>query len=199
MTASISTWWEAMSAIEKVYWCVAIPASVLFIIQIITTFFIGDFDSVEADGDADVSVDSDSGIPFQFLSFKNLVAFFTIFGWVGIACLHRNLSIPLSIVIATVSGLAMMAVMATLMYFMGKLAESGGLELKNARGKTGTVYLTIPASRSGMGQIQINVQGFQTLDAMTDDPEAIPTGSLVQVNDVISNGILLVSKSYQKQ
>ena len=196
MILNISSWWEPMDTILKVFWCIAVPFSLIFIIQMILTFFGGDFDSGEADGNADLAVDSDSGIDFQFLSIKNLIAFFTILGWVGIMCINGNLNPVVSTFIATASGLLMMVIMATLMYYMGKLTENGTLDLNNAKGKIGSVYLTIPAKRSGMGQVQIKVQGFQTLDAVTDG-EAIPTGAIVEVIEIISNEILLVKVSGQ--
>ena len=86
--------------------------------------------------------------------------------------------------------------MASLMYFMGKLNENGALNLKKSIGKTGSVYLTIPAKREGTGKVQINFQGFQTLDAMTDNENEITNGSLVEIIDIINNEILLV-KSIQ--
>lgn len=195
MILDISVWWEAMNVMEKIYWCIAIPFSLLFIIQVILTFIGGDM-GVEAEGDADMYVDSDAGIDFQFLSIKNLIAFFTIFGWVGIVCIESQMSISLTLLFSVLSGLVMMLIMASIMYYMGKLAENGSLDMKNAKGKTGSVYLTIPANRKGMGKVQIKVQGFQTLDAMTDGEE-IPTGSVVDVIEIINDDILLVKISGQ--
>jgi len=147
---------------------------------------------MEADGDSDVSVDGDSGIDFQFITLKNLVAFFTIFGWTGIACIGGGLEAGIAVVISTIAGLFMMALMASIVYFMGKLTDSGTLNLKNAIGKGGTVYLTIPANRSGLGKVQIKVQGLQTLDAMTDNEAEIKTGSIIQVSEILNNEILIV-------
>ena len=79
MLLSISETWQSLELIEKIYWCFAIPFSFIFILQIILTFFTGDIDAGEADGDADASVENDTGIDFQFLTLKNLIAFFTIF------------------------------------------------------------------------------------------------------------------------
>lgn len=184
--------WQTMEFIEKFYWAFAIPFSLVFIIQIIMTFFGGDIDATESLGDADGSIDSDGGIDFQFLTIKNLVAFFTIFGWTGIACLSGNLGSGLTILFSTLAGLTMMIIMATIAYFMAKLAEDGTLVLSNAIGKSGTVYLRIPANRSGMGKIQITLHGLQTLDAVTNNNEEIKTGAMVEVIDVINNEILLV-------
>ena len=89
----------------------------------------------------------------------------------------------------------MMLIMASLVYYLGKLNEEGTLDINNSIGKIGTVYLRIPGDRKGMGKVQIKVQGFQTLDAITDDLEELPTGSVVEVIDIINNEVLLVSKS----
>ena len=89
-----------------------------------------------------------------------------------------------------------MVVMAAIHYFMSKLADSGTLEMKNAIGKTGEVYLTIPARKTGSGKLQVKVQSsVRTLDAMTDELEDIKTGSIVEVVDLIGENILMVRRS----
>ncbi len=195
MLLTISESWQSLDLIEKIYWSIAIPFSFIFVIQIILTFFGGDIDEIEADGDSDVSVEGDTGIEFQFITLKNLVAFFTIFGWAGIASLDGGLGISKTVIISTLSGLVMMTIMASIVYFMGKLTDSGTLNLNNAIGKTGSVYLTIPAKRSGLGKVQIKVQGLQTLDAMTDYEEDIKTGGVVDVIEILNNEILVVKPS----
>lgn len=195
MLLTITESWQSLMLIEKIYWCIAIPFSVLFVLQIILTFFGGDADGMDADGDSDVSVDHDTGIDFQFITLKNLVAFFTIFGWAGIACLDSGLGIGKSVIISTISGLVMMTIMASIVYFMGKLTDDGTLSLRNAIGKVGSVYLTIPAKREGMGQVQIKVQGLQTLDAMTDNEEEIKSGAIIEVVEILNNEILVVKPS----
>lgn len=195
MLLTISESWQSLMLIEKIYWCIAIPFSVLFIIQIILTFFGGDMDGIEADGDSDVSIESDHGIDFQFITLKNLVAFFTIFGWTGIACLDGGLSVGKSVLISAIAGFVMMAIMASIVYFMGKLSDDGTLRLKSAIGKVGSVYLTIPAKRGGMGQVQVKVQGLQTLDAMTDSEEDIKTGAVIEIVEILNDEILVVKPS----
>jgi len=177
MILSISEWWPTLGALEKVYWIIAVPFSVIFILQTIMTFFIGDVHDVDAGGDVDASIEGDHGIGFQFLSMKNLVAFFTIFAWSGIACINSGVSVPLTLLISISAGLLMMVIMALLIYFMWKLTDDGSLQLVNAKGKIGTVYLTIPPKRSGMGKVQVSVQGLRTLDAMTDNEEELKTSN----------------------
>lgn len=194
---SLNTWWENLSSIQMIYWIITIPASLVFIIQLVLTFFGADADGdgLDALGDADLSVESDTGVGFQFISIKNFVAFFTIFGWVGLACMYGNLPNWLTLIISTASGILMMLIMASIYYLMGRLTESGSLNMKSAIGKTATVYLFIPEKRKATGKIQINLQGYRTLDAMTDDDEVIPTGAIVQIVDILNDEILLVKKS----
>lgn len=193
----INTWWDSLTILQMIYWAITIPASLVFIIQLAMTFFGSDADAdgLDAIGDADLSVDSDSGVGFQFISLKNFVAFFTVFGWAGLACVYSEMPGWSTVLLSTIAGIIMMLIMASIYYFMGKLSESGTLNIKTAIGKTATVYLFIPEKRKATGKVQLKIQGYRTLDAMTDDDELIPTGAIVQVIDIINDEILLVKKS----
>ncbi len=186
--------WSEVGLFEQIFWIVTIPSTVVFLLLLILTIFGSEMDTdVDTDVDGDIS-DGDS-IPFQFISLKNIVAFFAVFGWSGIGFIHAEIKSWLVILLAVLCGLLMMLLMATLFYLMSRMAESGTLIMKNAIGKLGEVYLVIPAKRAGLGKVQLNVQGsLQTLDAITDDFEKIPTSSIIQVIDVIDDHILLVKK-----
>ena len=192
MEISSETWWSALSVAEKVYWLIALPATAVFLFQLVLTFLGGDTDHMDISADHDVAFDSDHGIGFQFLSIKNLVGFFAIFGWTGIAMLSGGKGLGTAIIISVIAGFTMMVIMATIVYYLGKLTEHNTLNLDNAKGRIGSVYLRIPAERKGMGKVQINVQGFQTLNAITDSKEEIKTGAVVEVVDSIDNEVLLV-------
>jgi hypothetical protein len=193
---SILPQWSQIGIFEQVFWFITIPATVFFLILLALTIFGGETDAgMDVNTDVDGEIADGDSIPFQFLSLKNIVAFFTVFGWSGIGLINAGLASWLVILIAFICGFLMMVLMASLFYFMSKLAESGTLKMKNAIGKLGEVYLMIPASRGGMGKVQLNVQGsLRTLDALTDDLEKIPTSSIIQVVDVIDDQILLVKK-----
>lgn len=188
----MADWWLTLTLAQKIFWCIAIPFSLLFIVQTILTFTGLSAEDADATGDSDASIHGDTGIDFQFLTLKNLISFFTIFGWTGIVCLGSGMTLFPSVVVAFVAGLVMMLIMASLIYGMGKLSDDGTLKIRNAIGKSGTVYLPIPPKRGGTGQIQIKVQGLQTLEAMTDDPDGFKTGQVVEVIEVLKGDILLV-------
>jgi hypothetical protein len=188
--------WSEIGIFEQVFWVIAIPATVIFLILLILTVIGAETDAgVDATTDVDATIADGDIIPFQFLSLKNIVAFFTVFGWSGIGFINAGLETWLVILLSFACGFLMMVLMATLFYMMSKLAESGTLKMGNAIGKLGEVYLVIPGNRGGMGKVQLNVQGsLRTLDAITDDQENIPTSSIIQVLDVIDDQILLVKK-----
>jgi hypothetical protein len=144
-------------------------------------------------GNVDSDIEGDTGIGFQFITFKNLIGFFTIFGWSGIACIDAGLSNPITIVISLICGLIMMTIMATMFYYMAKLSDSGTLNFKNAIGAVGEVYLTIGANRSSLGKVHIKIQGaLRELEALTDADVNLKSTSVIKVKDVTENGILIV-------
>ncbi len=185
-------WFTALTLFEKIYWVVALIASAILVILLILTLLGGDAEDMDA-GDVDADVEGDYGIGFQFLSFKNLMGFLTIFGWSGIACLDGGLSKGLTVLISVVCGLLMMFAMASLFYYLGKLQSSGTLRLKSALNQVGEVYLTIGAGRSKIGKVSITVQGtLRELEALTDEEKDLVLGNVVRVKDITENGILIV-------
>ncbi|WP_159022089.1 hypothetical protein [Formosa sp. L2A11] len=188
----MNNWFSALEPFEKVYWIIALTASVIFIILTLLTFIGGEFDET---GDVDADIEADTGIGFQFLSFKNLIGFFTIFGWTGISCIGNGLSNGVTILISSICGLIMMLIMASLFYYLGKLNSSGSLKIKNALNQIGEVYLTIGANRSRIGKVHINIQGgMRELDALTDDASELHQGDIIIVTEVTGTGILIVNK-----
>jgi len=186
-------WFSNLELLPKIYWFIALIGSLIFIIVLILTFIGGEVDDID---DVDAEIDGDTGIGFQFLSFKNLVGFFTIFGWSGIACLDAGIGTAMTLIISTICGLIMMTIMASLFYFMSKLSDSGTLRMKNAIDAIGEVYLTIGAARSKLGKVSIRVQGtMRELDALTDSLSDLKTGTIIKVVDVTQNGILIVDQT----
>jgi hypothetical protein len=83
---------ECINSAEQVFWLIAIPFTLIFIIQLLMTIIgVSSDHGLDNFGDSDMNVDSDAGIGFQFISLKNFIAFFTIFGWTGLACLDGGL------------------------------------------------------------------------------------------------------------
>lgn len=188
----LSSWWQSLPAFEKIFWGFAIVFTLLFLIQTIVSFAAGDGDVTT--GDADMAVDHDGGIDYGFFTIKNFIAFFTIFGWTGIALSKGDVSKPITIVVALLAGLAVVSVMVLIMRSMNRLRQSGTFQISQSLHKTAETYLFIPAARNGFGKVHIRVQGsLRELKAVTDDTGDIPTGKLVKVTGIIDENILLVT------
>lgn len=181
-----------MTTFELTLWITALIGSVVFLLLFVLSLFGADSD---VDTDVDGDIEADHGIGFQFFTFKNVMAFFTIFGWTGIACLDAGLGMLPTVGIATVAGLIMMTLMAAIFFWISKLAEDGSLKIQNAVGAVGEVYLSIGAKRSKMGKISVDVQGSRReLSALTDEDFDLKQGDVIKVINVVSGEILLVEK-----
>lgn len=185
-------WFSTLEWFPKIYWSIAIIASLNFIVSIVMSLIGGDADELS---DVDAEIDGDTGIGFQFITYKNLVGFFTIFGWSGIACIDEGFSKPTTIIISLICGLIMMAIMAAMFYYMRKLSDSGTLDYKNALDQIGEVYLTVGANRSKIGKAHVRIQGaLRELEALTDSETDLKTGTVIKVTSVTPNGILIIEK-----
>jgi hypothetical protein len=192
MEASYSDWWNGLSLVLKIYWGIAIPFTVFFVLQLILSFLGHE----SHDLSHDAQHDADHGVGFQFFTLKNLIGFFTIFGWTGIASIDGGLSTTMSMVLATMAGLSMMTVMAGLFYLLMKAQADGTMKFDKAIDQVGEVYLTIQSKRGGLGKVQVNVMGvLRTLDAMTDDEADLLTGKIVTVSSIAGDNILIVTSS----
>ena len=190
----MTEFFEGMNTLEKTYWITALIGSVIFIFIFIMTFIGGDMDG---DMEADMSEleADDGGVGFQFFTLKNVVAFFTIFGWTGVTCLDNGISSGTTLIISVIAGVIMMFATSALFFWINSLAESGTLRIKNAIGQIGEVYLSIGANRSKIGKVSIKVQGsLRELEAITDEEEDLKTNTVVEVVEIISTELLLVKK-----
>ncbi len=190
----ISSWWSAMSGFEKIFWAIALLFSVLFLIQTVLSFIGGD--GAESLGDSDSAIAHDDGMDQGFFTIRNMIAFFTIFGWTGIALIKGGSSKVLVVGAALAAGIAIVLVMMFLFRSMSKLKQSGTLQIKNAFGIIAETYLKIPGRRNGFGKVHIKIQGsLHELQAITDDEHDIATGKLVKVISAVNDSVLVVTSN----
>ncbi len=186
----MTEWFSELTSFEKVYWIITTISTLIFIFVLIGTFVGADGDDL---GDADAEVDADTGVGFQFFTFKNTVAFFAVFGWSGISCLDAGYSKSTTVIISMLCGLVMMTLMAVLFHYMKKLNDSGTLNMNNALDSIGEVYLTVGANRTSIGKVQVKVQGaLRELEALTDYDTDLVQGNVIKVIEVTNNGILII-------
>lgn len=187
----MADWWQAIPAFEKIFWYFAIPFTIILSIQLILTFIGVDFH----DGDTDFHDGDDFLTGFRLFTLRNFIIFFTGFGWAGIFAVNAGFSMILTVFFAFLIGLILMFMVALLFYLVTKLTQTSNISLTNAMNTVGRVYLPIPGKRSGIGQVQLTVQGsIREVQAVTDD-DNLPTGTPVTVTEVLNDEILVVKKS----
>jgi len=182
-------WWTSLDLYLKIMWGIAIPFSVIFIIQTIMTF-IGMGDHGDISGDA--GADADMGMPFHFFTFRNLVNFFLGFAWTGISFYEFIGNKAWLTLLGVFTGLLLVTIVMILLYALSKATQSGNIDINNAVGQTATVYYTIPAAGKGCGKVQLSVQqAIREYDALSESDEPIPTGRMVRIKSVIDANTLL--------
>lgn len=186
----MSEFFSELSTLQLTFWITALVGTSVFSLLLVLSFF-----GVDSDADVDTDIEGDVGIGIQFFTFKNVMAFFTLFGWTGIVCLDNGYSSGLSITMATIAGVAMMVLLSFIFFWISKLAENGTLKISNAIGKVGEVYLSVGSNRSKIGKITIDVQGSKReLSALTDSGVDLKQGDVIKVIEVVSGEILLIEK-----
>lgn len=201
----MTVWWESLPFLQQLFYYCAIPSTLILVIQTILSILGIGNDDLDIDTDMDVDTDFDSDVitadaiesasSLRFFSIRGIVAFFALFGWVGVVLAGQGVNTALVIIIAFISGLIGMFIIALLFYSITKLQCSGNLKIKNAIGQIGQVYIPIPANMSGKGKIQVTLQdSLSELYAMTEENEKLATGSMVLVVDAIDANTLLVEK-----
>ena len=209
-------WWNSLSVAAQVFACIAVPASLVLLIQTVLMLIgIGSegadgdggafsqmFSFGEAEGDAEMpdeipdgDVDPAGLDALRIFTVRGIIAFLVVFGWVGFVMTEAGVKLFISIPVAFVCGFAMMLLLALLMNAVMKLRNEGNLDNRNALGVAGKVYLTIPAKRQGEGKVNIMLQGsYVEREAVTDADEDIPTGSEVVVTGISGQTTLVVMK-----
>jgi len=181
----------SMDGAQQFYWYIAIGASVIFIIQTIMTFIGADADTGV---DADFEGDLDGGdSPFQLFSLRNLINFLLGFGWTGASLYGVIENNTILGIVAGLIGVLFIAIFFFLMKLLMRLAEDNSFKIEDTIGKTGDVYMNIPAAKSGKGKVFISIKGStHELSAITTSNDDIKSGSLIKVLS-IEGDILVVT------
>jgi hypothetical protein len=136
------SWWGAMSSVEHVYWIIAIAASTILAVQLIIACISGLEFHIGSDlGSHDVG-HHDIDMPhFQLLTVRNIVAFFALFGWSGLAFYHGGFHIGVVILLSFICGFIMMVITALIFLALSKMQSSGNLDYAAAKGLKAVAYL----------------------------------------------------------
>lgn len=160
-----------------------------------------DFDGgAMGDFDGDGHLDHGTGVHdhgstwlFGVISLRTVVAAVTFFGLAGLAMDGAEQNGWIAFVVAIVAGAAAMFIVHFLMRSLHQLSQDGKMRIRNAVGRTATVYIPIAAHNASAGKIQIRMQGrLEELAAMNGTNETLSTGTKVRVVAIVTGSTVQV-------
>lgn len=198
--------WFMSDPLRAVLLLVAVPSTLIMIIQTILVF-IG-----MADGDADVDMPDDNGIDGVFgdnspevsdmdigdtglrlFTVRGMVAFFSVGGWAGLSAYSLTDNALAAIITALIFGTLALLLVAWFFKWAASLNANGVMNVDSAVGKVGEVYITVPANMSGTGKVNVIIQQrLSEMDAVTNCDRPLKFGERVKVTGISMGNTLIV-------
>ncbi len=173
-------------------YCAAIGGTFLVLQFLLLLFGLGGDTDTGSGHDLGHDVGHDQGAFLKLFSLQTLTTFATFFGLVGMATENAGWS-PLSVTLtAAVAGIGALWVVARLMRGLAALQSDGSVDLQNAVGHSGSVYLRIPPQGHGHGRVMLTVQGRTVECRAVSRALEIPTGAQVRVLEHTEDDVLVV-------
>ncbi len=194
-------WWNELLLIQQIFALIAIPSTLILILQTVLLLFGIGGDS-DTDVDTDIDVDGidggDDGL--ALFSIRGILAMLCVTGWSGVALLETPLPQIVSVLIALLLGIGVLVAIAYLMKAVLKLQSSGNIDYGNCIGQIAQVYIPIPPNGTASGKVTLTVQEkYIEATAITAAPEVLKTGSYVRVVSTNETGTLMVEPIHQNQ
>lgn len=192
-------WWNGMELIGQIFALIAIPATLVLVIQTVLLLFgIGDddldLDGVDVTGDGIGDTPGDGGGDgLALFSVRGVMAMAAVGGWSGLVMYEAGINVTVTVLLALAFGFMALVGIAFFMRLAMRLQQNGTLDLGYAIGRVGTVYIPIPENMSGNGKINLAMQErFIEVDAMTTAERRLSTGESVRVVSTNENGMVVV-------
>ena len=179
-----------VTGIDMLFAASALVGGILFVLYFFL-LMIGGIATDVFDGLFGIDVDMGADASFKALTFQGIMAFLMFFGLAGLYVTKSGGGPTPAILAGAIAGGASMYSTGKLFELFVNLQQDGTVELSEAIGSKGQVYLRI--SDEGVGQVTVEVNEAQrTFNAKSEDGAGIATGDFIEVVDTI--GEVLVVK-----
>lgn len=190
-------WWNNMDLIGQIFALIAIPSTLILLVQTVLVLFGGDGDmddGIDLNGNGMADTPGDGGADGMALfSLRGIMAMASVGGWSGLVMHEAGINMVITIILAVAFGFLALVGIAWIMKLSSKLQSSGNIDLGYAIGKVGTVYIPVPPSMKGSGKVNITVQErFIEVNAVTTSDRKLTTGESVRVVATDETGMLVV-------
>ena len=179
-----------VSGIDMLFASSALIGGILFVLYFFL-LMIGGIATDIFDGLFGIDVDMGADASFKALTFQGIMAFLMFFGLAGLYVTKSGGGPSPAILAGGAAGGLSMYATGKLFELFVNLQQDGTMELSEAIGAKGQVYLRI--GDDGVGQVTVEVNEAQrTFNAKSEDGTGIATGDFIEVVDTI--GEVLVVK-----
>ena len=179
-----------VTGIDMLFAASALVGGILFVLYFFL-LMIGGIATDIFDGLFGIDVDMGADASFKALTFQGIMAFLLFFGLAGLYVTKSGGGPSPAILAGAIAGGASMYFTGKLFELFVNLQQDGTVELSEAIGAKGQVYLRI--TDEGVGQVTVEVNEAQrTFNAKSEDGTGIATGDFIEVVDTI--GEVLVVK-----
>lgn len=185
----VGGWWNSLGLAQQFFYGLGLVAGLLAVIlTVLSLIGMEHHDAIDAVDSA--GLDHGGGGIF---SIKPLTGFFLGFGWAGGIAMDNGASLGLALAIAVVAGVALMGLIVVMIRGILSLRSDGTVQIEQALGAVGTVYVTVPGAKGAGGQVVVNFSGRQeTLAALTAGAAPIASGEKIKVVALIDSRTVLV-------
>lgn len=169
-----------------VYAVLALAGTMLFLLRLTLTLAFGF-------GETDFDVEDLDHSGFPLISILSLTSFFMGAGWMGlVARVDWGLEpVPASFASGGF-GFFCMLLSASLMFGARKLTQDVTYHVDTAIGRTGQVYMSIPAKGEGAGQVRVSVSGRSMIVAAVSAGPALEAFADITVLEARDDQTLVV-------
>ena len=179
-----------VTGIDMLFAASALVGGILFTLYFFL-LMIGGIATDIFDGLFGIDVDMGADASFKALTFQGIMAFLMLFGLAGLYVTKSGGGPSPAILAGGAAGGLSMYATGKLFELFVNLQQDGTMELSEAIGAKGQVYLRI--GDDGVGQVTVEVNEAQrTFNAKSEDGTGIATGDFIEVVDTI--GEVLVVK-----
>lgn len=192
-------WWNSIGLVGQIYALIAIPSTLVLVVQTILLIFGISGEDIDADG-IDLNGNGMGDTPgdggesgLTLFSVRGIMAMAAIGGWSGLVMHSSGIALPVTVLLSLAFGFLALTGIAVLMKLAVKLQDNGNLDLGCAIGKVATVYIPIPGNMSGSGKVNLTVQErFIEIGAVTTVERKLKTGESVRVIATDETGLVVV-------
>ena len=183
------------TGLELMFGISALIGGVLFLLWLVLVVVLGGIGDV-AEGIFGIDIDAmGADASFKALTFQGVMAFMMFFGLTGIIVMQSGGPEFLAVVVGGASGAASMFATGKVFQFFIALQAEGTIEIDDAVGSIGTVYLRIP--KGGTGQVSVSIKGsLRQYDAKSADGSLIKNEETVNVKAVVGTVLIVEPALY---